>query len=283
MENRLRGYNHVVFVASDAARAREAWGRLFGFESLPLADTAPAFRDMDLSQFPSFYRGQPWRCEFKQVVLEQPHAFFEVDEPGRKDGFTDFMERHGAGMIHIGILVGAQRDEVIEELGCEKLLEQIFPQGMGDWCLLDTEKRLGTGLCVKSITCHDNTSQDQVPDFSEITILVQDLESALAQWKRMLGVADGDIVRADDNSAVIGGGLFPFRLVQPQEGTWYADYYALHGCGACCVSFDLSPQGQEDLEDSLESLSDCSVAAQLPDRTIYNTVNLLGINISVKK
>ncbi len=218
---RLDTYNHLVLVARKPEEAVRHWADAFGFDAPPVLDTTPYFKELDMERVPSYYRGQPWHCEFKQAVFQQPEQFFEIDGAGSRDGFSEFLDRHGDGMMYFGILAGAQRDALVDrlvrEMGRTVILDQKFPGG--DWCVLDTEALLGCDLCVKSVTCVENKDHIAVNDFTDMALLVPDLSQALSWWRQIFNVEmveEGDFEFGGNTCRVarISDGLFPVYLIE---------------------------------------------------------------------
>ena len=233
---RLDTYNHLVLTARNPEAAVKNWADAFGFDAPGILDTTPYFLRLDMERCPSFYRGQPWHCEFKQAVFQEPNQFFEIDGAGRQDGFSEFLDRHGNGMYYFGILAGEQRDALVARLVDEfkrtVILDQKFPGG--DWCVLDTEDLLGCDLCIKSVTCVENKDHICVPDFTDMALLVPDLDKALSYWRQIFNVQnilekpveiEGNICRA----VKISDGLFPVYLLETSSCSLLNHHRQAHG------------------------------------------------------
>lgn len=295
----LTKYHHIVIVAQEAAEAVRLWSKVFGFDAPKLNDLGPVFQMFHDPQYPSLLRGKRWDSDFKQAVFNQHSYFFEIDEPGTKDNFTDFVEKHGNGVAYIGLIAGEDRDAFLERLqgeyGCETVVEQYFPGG--DWSVNYAEKLLGIDLCVKKLPGGDHTDNPVMPDFAGLTIVVDDLDQKLAAWGDILGaekvkritetlktVCRGSECEVTVNAAKVEDGLLPIYLVEAGESGPFADYFKAHGSGVFQISIPAEGEFQRKAEAALadEKLTEL-VTYKLFGRSyrVYDTVDRMGANVAL--
>jgi hypothetical protein len=288
----LSKYHHLVVLAKEPQKAVDMWAKAFQFEAPALYDTGPVYKQFLSDKFPSLYRGKYWKSDFKQAVFNQQSFFFEIDGTGdQEDCFTEFEKEHGNGICYFGVLAGTKRDDFVDclnkELGCETIIDQKFPGG--DWSVIETEKVLGCNLCVKKESGGDHTENSKLVDFSEISILVPDVEKAVEGWKYIFEIESTEIKVVESNvfsykAAEMVGGPFLFHLIEPEKEEPFTDYVKEHGYGIFAVTVPV-----ENVEEQKAHMGEACGFKLLLDielfgkhYAIYDTVDVMGTNVAIQ-
>lgn len=142
-----KGFIQINIVVRDIAVSAAKWAELLG---IPV----PEIRRTRLEGGTDYeYRGRRVSCELLTCNIAMPGFVLELHQPaGGPSTFQEFMERHGAGVHHLGFEVGDRRDAVVEELereGYGMRTLGVYPGS--SWTILDSEDVLGVNLNIKPV------------------------------------------------------------------------------------------------------------------------------------
>lgn len=298
----LNMYHHLVVLAKDTQKAVDTWAEVFHFEAPPLyslGDVYGKFLKEHINEYPSLYRGNVWMSDFKQAVFNEHSFFFEIDGTGEEsDCFTEFEKEHGNGICYLGFLAGAKRDDFVSELNnsldCATIVDQKFPGG--DWSVMETNPVLGCNLCIKKEPGGDHTENPKIVDFSEVSILVENLDKAVSGWKEVFeietvtcstiqteAVYKGEQISISCKAAELTGGPFPIHLIEAKEEGPFADYVKEHGYCIFAVAVPVADQEKEKkhIEDECGFQQLLNMELFGKKYCIYDTVNTMGTNIAI--
>lgn len=297
----LNHYHHSIIVTDDVRKSTKAWATLFDFREPEIMDPTDSKFDLDLSQFVSRYRNQEWMIDMKQSVLYQEGALLELKQPGTADFQREFLEENGNGMPYFGIVENENflpfKNRLIQEFHCDLVHDQKYPFP-GSWCLLDTRKLLGIAICLKDDGFVGHVEPPVLPAFSEISIVVPNLDDALKNWESMFHVTFSAKESIFTNCYFYGNpshmkfqmadlsGVLPFklRLIEPHTEGIFQDYLNTHGQGIHHLCFSESKQKTNLLIRRAVSELPLSIMAEysIGDKhyTILDSSDLLGCNIA---
>lgn len=142
------GFIQICLIVKDIEAAAEKWARVLGTEK-------PEITTMSFEGGENYtYRGEPVSSKILFAVIPMNGFVLELHQPLEgSNTFTEFMEKHGGGVHHIGFEVGGDRDEVIEHLSglgfdTNRTLG-IYPGS--SWTIVDSEDVLGVNLNIKPV------------------------------------------------------------------------------------------------------------------------------------
>lgn len=100
------------------------------------------------------YRGEVASYGLKFAVIDAADRGFviEIHEPDHTPStFREYLDKHGAGVHHLGFEVGAARDAVVEEFAEKGYpIRNVGVYADGSWTIVDGEDTLGVNLNIKS-------------------------------------------------------------------------------------------------------------------------------------
>lgn len=100
------------------------------------------------------YRGEVASYGLKFAVIDAADRGFviEIHEPDHNPStFREYLDKHGAGVHHLGFEVGAARDAVVEEFAEKGYpIRNVGVYADGSWTIVDGEDTLGVNLNIKS-------------------------------------------------------------------------------------------------------------------------------------
>jgi len=149
MENPIDfdGFIQVCLVVEDIKKSAEAWAKLFNVP-IPAISVDPPKENPDLT-----YRGKPAFYGIKMAVISAGPFVVELIEPDDNPStFREFLNKHGAGVHHLGFEVGERRDAIIAELeasGFDMRTVGYYPGS--SWTVVDSEALLGVNLNIKPV------------------------------------------------------------------------------------------------------------------------------------
>jgi len=99
------------------------------------------------------YRGEVASYGLKFAVIDAADRGFviEIHEPDHNPStFREYLDKHGAGVHHLGFEVGAARDAVVEEFAEKGYpIRNVGVYADGSWTIVDGEDTLGVNLNIK--------------------------------------------------------------------------------------------------------------------------------------
>lgn len=99
------------------------------------------------------YRGEVASYGLKFAVIDAADRGFviEIHEPDHTSStFREYLDKHGAGVHHLGFEVGAARDAVVEEFAEKGYpIRNVGVYADGSWTIVDGEDTLGVNLNIK--------------------------------------------------------------------------------------------------------------------------------------
>ncbi len=143
----FHGFIQIGIVVEDIEAALEAWCDLFEVPRPEIHVSQPAPNPDEC------YRGAVANYGLKVAVIDASDRGFviELHEPdNHASTFREFLDKHGAGVHHLGFEVGDARDAVVEELasgGYPVRNLGLYPGG--SWTVVDSEGVLGVNLNIK--------------------------------------------------------------------------------------------------------------------------------------
>ncbi len=138
----------VTIVVDDIKRAAKAWSALLG---VPEPEIWVNHLQSN-GEYPYSYRGKDIPCDLQMCVIEMGDWVLELHQVDKTPStFSEFQNKHGQGVHHLGFEVGDARDEVIKELkemgfDTERTIG-IYPGS--SWTIVDSENILGVNLNIK--------------------------------------------------------------------------------------------------------------------------------------
>ena len=142
------GFIQINIIVRDIEAAAEKWAQVLGVEK-------PEIRPMRLDGGENYtYRGEPVSSEILFAVIGMNGFVLELHQPvSGRNTFSEFLNKHGEGVHHLGFEVGADRDGVIDHLkslgfDTNRTLG-IYPGS--SWTIVDTEDVLGVNLNIKPV------------------------------------------------------------------------------------------------------------------------------------
>jgi hypothetical protein len=299
----LKDYNHLVIVSSDPQKAVKVWGDVFDFNAPNVRYTGEEKEQVVPNELKDKiwckYHGKDWKCQFYQAVFPQKSAFFEINGAGKDDYFDNYLKSHRNGVCFLGTLNTNYRDMFVSECikdGYEEIIEHFFC--FGDWSVIGLEKELSLDICVKKTPCNHADLNSKIPDFSEILILVPDINKSAKTWNSIMNaniekiyeekqsfVYKGKKMEFISKYAKIDTGLFPIHIMEAGDKGPFADYVKEHGYGVYQIGVKLSEdkikQVISKLEDSYKFRKSTELVLNSIRYISYNSVDVMGINISL--
>lgn len=99
------------------------------------------------------YRGEVASYGLKFAVIDAADRGFviEIHEPDHNPStFREYLDKHGAGVHHLGFEVGVARDAVVEEFAEKGYpIRNVGVYADGSWTIVDGEDTLGVNLNIK--------------------------------------------------------------------------------------------------------------------------------------
>ena len=140
----------INVVVKDIEKAAEGWASILGIEK-PVIEN----RHLEASEGgPYTYRGENVPCDLLVADIPMGQFVLELHQPADGDSsFSEFLEKHGNGVHHLGFEVGDKRDEVIRGLSALGFdTERTFGGYPGSsWTIVDSEDVLGVNLNIKPV------------------------------------------------------------------------------------------------------------------------------------
>jgi methylmalonyl-CoA/ethylmalonyl-CoA epimerase len=149
MENYIdkKGFIQICIVVEDIEKAAGEWASVLNIP-VPQINCSHIEGGSDYN-----YRGEETSCDLKVASFSMGNFVIELHQPiGGKSTFSEFLEKHGNGVHHIGFEVGDKRDLIIselEDLGYAMRTVGYYPGS--SWTIVDSEDKLGVNLNIKPI------------------------------------------------------------------------------------------------------------------------------------
>ncbi len=134
----------ICIVVKDIEVAAKEWADIFNIPC-PIVEVRHLQGNNDYT-----YRDMQVSCDLKVAVIEMNGFVIELHQPiGGESTFSEFLEKHGNGVHHLGFKVGDKRDDIIGELSEKYDMRTVGFYPGSSWTIVDSEDSLGVNLNIK--------------------------------------------------------------------------------------------------------------------------------------